>query len=170
VSSRRRRGRLALAAALAVLTALVAVATWVWLQLPEEPRFETDSRLMEQTTAQLREVEVELGDLPLPLGATDEGTNQLGCRTDSGDVFQPAAVRHWRVRPSEGGPIAQAVAEAMLARAWTGSGGPDQFGSYYLSAERRTWAASAVVYNSFDGELVYVEVTIKDAQPCRLAE
>lgn len=124
---------------------------------------------MEQTRVHLREVEVELRGLPLPAGATDEGTKQVGCGTDSGDVFQPAAVRHWRVRASEAGPVAAAVAEAMLTRGWTGPAAPNQFGSYYLAAEHDTWAARAVVGDSYDRDLVYVEVTIKDAQPCRLA-
>jgi len=146
---------------------LVAFGTWVWLQIPEEPRFETDSELMAQTVAYLRDVQVELRDLPLPAGATATTTKQVGCGTDSGDVFQPAAVRHWKVRASDAGTVAAAVAEAMLERGWKGSATPNEFGSYYIAAEHDTWAARAVVGESRD--LVYVEVTIKDAHPCRLA-
>ena len=65
VSSLRRRGQLALAGLLAVLTSAGGLGNVVWLQVPDEPRVETDSQLMEQTRVYLREVEVELRDLHL---------------------------------------------------------------------------------------------------------
>jgi hypothetical protein len=142
---------------------------WAWVQTPDEPRIETDHQLMEQTTAHLREVKAELRGLPVPDGATDSGIRQVGCRTDSGDLFQPAAVRHWKVGASDGAAASSAVAAAMRAGGWTGSTAANESGSYFLMADRGTWAARAVLGDSDDNNLVYVEVTISDARPCRLA-
>lgn|GEM_PF-5452604 len=158
-----------LATSLATLTALVAFGIWFWVQIPKEPRFETDGKLMEQTTGHLREIEADLRALPVPAGTIDKGTRQVGCGTDSGDLFQPAAVRHWRVMASDVRPATDAVAKAMLARGWTGSTSPDQVDSYHLTADRGTWSAGATIGGASDDDLVYVEVTIKDALPCRLA-
>jgi hypothetical protein len=158
-----------LATSFATVTALVAFGIWVWVRTPEEPRIETDAELMQQTTGHLREIEADLRGLPAPAGAFDKGTRQVGCETDSGDVLQPAAVRHWRVSASDVRQATDALAEALRAQGWTGSTFPNQFGSYYLTADRGIWSAQAVIGGASDGDPVYAEVTIKDALPCRLA-
>lgn len=172
----RRQGRI-----IAVAVIVLAVFSILWFfalpwidrtlkdQLLIEPDVETDSALMEQTEDRLRQMVSELQLLPTPVNAKARDAEQHGCGTDSGDVFQPWALRAWEVTPSTAAAAAAAVAEALRAKGWTGPSSPDRFGQYVMSAERGEWSAGGVVMPTFDQDEVFVEVRVRGAEPCRLA-
>ena len=174
-TARRRKGRI-IAVVVIVLAAFSIAGFFAlpWIertleaQLLIEPDVETDNALMEQTKERLRQVVSELQSLPTPANAKERDAEQHGCGTDSGDVFQPWAVRVWEVTPSTAAAAAAVIAEALRAKGWTGPSSPDQFGQYGMSSERGEWSAGGVVMPTFDQDEVFVQVRVRDAEPCRL--
>ena len=137
-------------------------------QLLIEPDVETDRALMKQTEERLRQEVLVLQSLPTPINAKARDARRHGCATDSGDVFQPGALRVWEVTPSASDTVAAALADALREKGWAVPSSPSEFGQYSISVDRGEWSAAGAVITSFNKDQVSVHVGVRDAEPCRL--
>jgi hypothetical protein len=94
----------------------------------------------------------------------------MGCRTDSGDLFQPNLTELWYVPRSQVNEAATTLVANLRASGWRGPAAPDG-DSYNLSLDLHGWKAYATVFASDPSDASYVnaEIQTDGPKPCTLS-
>jgi hypothetical protein len=175
----RRGTRLGIGAIIGVgllVVATVVVALGVLIStlgddLPAKPRIERDKPQLQLTVDRLASVRDDLAAIPPPPGASgDHATESKDCTYDnSGNVGQPAVGRSWKVRPVDASGTIAAVAAALNARGWVDSPVSGAIVERRLTRSWGDWSARIEIGRSYEQDEVWVDGSVVDALPCRLA-
>src|SRR6516165_10638134 len=85
-----------------------------------DPSWRTDARALHISRQRLGQVQQRLRSLPSVPGATSHSSRIMGCRTDSGDLFQPNLTALWYVPRSQVNEAATTLVANLRASGWRG--------------------------------------------------
>lgn len=157
-----------------VVTIVLLMMVFAILRIDLFPRdYATDGDIktneveLATVTKQLRDIEQRLNALPTYSGTTSDGASLIGCRTDSGDLFQPSELRIWEMQGADVANVSQTIAADLEGAGWHVEPA-DQFDSRRISVSANGWSADGSLYVGANEPFVGVEVRIRDAVPCRV--